>query len=81
MLACSPQLNPELFYGVLGGLGQFGIISRARIVLYHAPERVRIISSNLIFMSIFFFKGLLDFDPRFRSVGINFHFYKNIICL
>ncbi|XP_056843079.1 cytokinin dehydrogenase 2-like [Raphanus sativus] len=41
MLACSPQLNPELFYGVLGGLGQFGIISRARIVLYHAPKRVK----------------------------------------
>ncbi|KAG2323522.1 hypothetical protein Bca52824_016735 [Brassica carinata] len=41
MLACSPQLNPELFYGVLGGLGQFGIISRARIVLNHAPKRAK----------------------------------------
>ncbi|KAH0866991.1 hypothetical protein HID58_074013 [Brassica napus] len=40
-LACSPQLNPELFYGVLGGLGQFGIISRARIVLNHAPKRCK----------------------------------------
>ncbi|CAN7047628.1 hypothetical protein BRARA_G00170 [Brassica rapa] len=40
-LACSPQLNPELFYGVLGGLGQFGIISRARIVLNHAPKRAK----------------------------------------
>ncbi|CAA7020033.1 unnamed protein product [Microthlaspi erraticum] len=41
MLTCSPQLNPELFYGVLGGLGQFGIITRARIVLNHAPKRVK----------------------------------------
>ncbi|CAN6864099.1 hypothetical protein Bca4012_041897 [Brassica carinata] len=41
MLACSPQLNSELFYGVLGGLGQFGIITRARIVLNHAPKRAK----------------------------------------
>ncbi|KFK40311.1 hypothetical protein AALP_AA3G358400 [Arabis alpina] len=41
MLTCSPQLNRELFYGVLGGLGQFGIITRARIVLDHAPKRAK----------------------------------------
>ncbi|CAH2077564.1 unnamed protein product [Thlaspi arvense] len=41
MVTCSPQLNPELFYGVLGGLGQFGIITRARIALGHAPTRVK----------------------------------------
>ncbi|CAH2051229.1 unnamed protein product, partial [Thlaspi arvense] len=41
MLVCSPQQNPELFYGVLGGLGQFGIITRARIILNHAPKRVK----------------------------------------
>ncbi|KAL8040360.1 hypothetical protein ABFX02_10G093000 [Erythranthe guttata] len=29
----------ELFFGVLGGLGQFGIITRARIVLHKAPTR------------------------------------------
>lgn len=34
-------MNPELFYAVLGGLGQFGIITRARIVLDKAPKRVR----------------------------------------
>ncbi|CAN7119598.1 unnamed protein product [Brassica rapa subsp. narinosa] len=41
MVTCSPKLNPELFYGVLGGLGQFGIITRARIALDHAPTRVK----------------------------------------
>ncbi|XP_010438272.1 PREDICTED: cytokinin dehydrogenase 4-like [Camelina sativa] len=41
MMSCSPKLNPELFYGVLGGLGQFGIITRARIALGHAPTRVK----------------------------------------
>ncbi|CAN8257601.1 unnamed protein product [Cochlearia groenlandica] len=41
MLTCSPKQNQELFYGVLGGLGQFGIITRARIVLSHAPKRAK----------------------------------------
>ncbi|XP_010024208.2 cytokinin dehydrogenase 3 [Eucalyptus grandis] len=36
---CSPHKNPELFYSVLGGLGQFGIITRARIALGQAPKR------------------------------------------
>lgn len=41
-VTCSPNNNAELFYGVLGGLGQFGVISRARIALEPAPKRVRI---------------------------------------
>ncbi|ESQ50496.1 hypothetical protein EUTSA_v10023158mg [Eutrema salsugineum] len=41
MLVCSRRLNRELFYGVLGGLGQFGIITRARVFLNHAPKRVK----------------------------------------
>ncbi|XP_030543438.1 cytokinin dehydrogenase 3-like [Rhodamnia argentea] len=40
-LTCSSQKNPELFYSVLGGLGQFGIITRARIALGRAPERAK----------------------------------------
>ncbi|RDX64778.1 Cytokinin dehydrogenase 3, partial [Mucuna pruriens] len=35
--------NSELFYAVLGGLGQFGIITRARIALGPAPTRASII--------------------------------------
>ncbi|CAN1314584.1 Cytokinin dehydrogenase 5, partial [Linum perenne] len=38
---CSEEENEELFHGVLGGLGQFGIITRARIALEPAPQRVR----------------------------------------
>ncbi|CAN8234634.1 unnamed protein product [Cochlearia groenlandica] len=38
---CSRKENTRLFHGVLGGLGQFGIITRARISLEPAPQRVR----------------------------------------
>ncbi|KAJ6825813.1 cytokinin dehydrogenase 4 isoform X1 [Iris pallida] len=41
LVTCSDEKNPELFHGVLGGLGQFGIITRARIALEPAPKRVR----------------------------------------
>ncbi|XP_038879415.1 cytokinin dehydrogenase 2-like [Benincasa hispida] len=41
LLTCSPTNNPELFYSVLGGLGQFGIITRARIALAPTPTRVK----------------------------------------
>ncbi|KAF3320576.1 cytokinin dehydrogenase 5-like protein [Carex littledalei] len=41
VVTCSEKENQDLFYGVLGGLGQFGIITRARIALEHAPKRVR----------------------------------------
>ncbi|KAK2989444.1 hypothetical protein RJ640_018762 [Escallonia rubra] len=40
-LICSESQNPELFFAVLGGLGQFGIITRARILLQPAPDMVR----------------------------------------
>ncbi|KAK8943109.1 Cytokinin dehydrogenase 5 [Platanthera zijinensis] len=41
LVTCSEKKNSELFYAVLGGLGQFGIITRARIALERAPQRVR----------------------------------------
>ncbi|KAJ6799595.1 cytokinin dehydrogenase 3-like [Iris pallida] len=41
LVTCSPAETPELFYAVLGGLGQFGIITRARIALQEAPHKVR----------------------------------------
>ncbi|RDX78181.1 Cytokinin dehydrogenase 5, partial [Mucuna pruriens] len=41
LLTCSEDRNSELFHAVLGGLGQFGIITRARIALEPAPHRVR----------------------------------------
>ncbi|KAJ4708657.1 Cytokinin dehydrogenase [Melia azedarach] len=41
LVTCSASENSELFYAVLGGLGQFGIITRARIALEPAPKRVK----------------------------------------
>uniref|UniRef100_A0A0E0CI18 cytokinin dehydrogenase n=1 Tax=Oryza meridionalis TaxID=40149 RepID=A0A0E0CI18_9ORYZ len=41
MVTCSRDKDPDLFFAVLGGLGQFGIITRARIGLEPAPKRVR----------------------------------------
>ncbi|KAK7411932.1 hypothetical protein VNO78_03376 [Psophocarpus tetragonolobus] len=36
-VTCSKKKNSEIYYAVLGGLGQFGVITRARIVLGPAP--------------------------------------------
>ncbi|KAK4481413.1 hypothetical protein RD792_005962 [Penstemon davidsonii] len=41
LLTCSKEQNSELYHAVLGGLGQFGIITKARIALEKAPQRVR----------------------------------------
>ncbi|KAJ7949275.1 putative Cytokinin dehydrogenase [Quillaja saponaria] len=38
---CSEEHNGELFHSVLGGLGQFGIITQARIILEPAPAMVK----------------------------------------
>ncbi|CAH1442853.1 unnamed protein product [Lactuca virosa] len=41
VVTCAENKNSELFHGVMGGLGQFGIITRARIALEASPQRVR----------------------------------------
>ncbi|CAL1385729.1 unnamed protein product [Linum trigynum] len=41
VVTCSEKQNAELFFSVLGGLGQFGIITRARISLEPAPNMVK----------------------------------------
>lgn len=41
ILNCSRNENSDLFFGALGGLGQFGIITTARIALERAPQMVR----------------------------------------
>lgn len=40
VVICSQEQNADLFHAVLGGLGQFGIITRARISLERAPKMV-----------------------------------------
>ncbi|XP_062204915.1 cytokinin dehydrogenase 3 [Phragmites australis] len=41
IVTCSPSKDADLFNAVLGGLGQFGIITRARILLQLAPQKVK----------------------------------------
>ncbi|KAI3788258.1 hypothetical protein L2E82_01018 [Cichorium intybus] len=41
VVTCTEDMNSDLFYGVLGGLGQFGIITRAHISLEPAPKMVK----------------------------------------
>ncbi|KAI7988392.1 Cytokinin dehydrogenase 3 [Camellia lanceoleosa] len=41
LFTCSKHINLESFYAVLGGRGQFGIITRARVALGKAPNRVK----------------------------------------
>lgn len=40
IMACSEEQNSDLFKAVLGGLGQFGVITRARVALEPAPKMV-----------------------------------------
>lgn len=46
VVVCSEEKNADLFHGVLGGLGQFGIITRARISLEPAPKMVKTLLYN-----------------------------------
>lgn len=41
MVTCSRDKNADLFFAALGGLGQFGVITRARIRVERAPKRAR----------------------------------------
>ncbi|EFJ10917.1 hypothetical protein SELMODRAFT_127173 [Selaginella moellendorffii] len=41
IVRCSPVDHADLFFAVLGGLGQFGIITKAKINLERAPQKVK----------------------------------------
>lgn len=56
IVTCSENQSSELFYSVLGGLGQFGIINRASILLQPAPEMV----DSIIFLS-FIYRSILSY--------------------
>lgn len=58
-MTCSKEQNPELFHAVLGGLGQFGIITRARISLEPAPQRVYNIVHDLFIYIIIIYMNLV----------------------
>eukprot|EP00253_Pinus_taeda_P023396 PITA_23396 len=43
IITCSEEKQPDLYFGALGGLGQLGIITKARIILQRTPKRARVI--------------------------------------
>jgi len=68
---CSEKQNEELFHSVLGGLGQFGIITRARILLEPAPSMVLITNNeHLIFFLKFFKHQVIKGRPMHYSFCI-----------
>lgn len=42
LVRCSPAVRPDLFHAVLGGLGQFGVITRATVRLAPAATTARV---------------------------------------
>ncbi|MED6186130.1 Cytokinin dehydrogenase [Stylosanthes scabra] len=74
VVTCSSHTNSELFHGVLGGLGQFGIITRARIALHPAPKMVKWEIQGLVeglsYMPGFYYEknvSYVEFLNRVRS--------------
>ncbi|KAL2327206.1 hypothetical protein Fmac_020633 [Flemingia macrophylla] len=70
-VTCSSQTNSELFHAVLGGLGQFGIITRARIALAPAPKmELRVLLQGLSYIPGFSYEkdvSYVEFLNRVRS--------------
>ncbi|XP_022960994.1 cytokinin dehydrogenase 2-like [Cucurbita moschata] len=74
LLTCSPTNNPELFYGALGGLGQFGVITRARIPLGPAPTRAKWV--RMLYTNFSAFTSdqelLISNNGKEKSNGLNY---------
>ncbi|XP_074306728.1 cytokinin dehydrogenase 1-like [Silene latifolia] len=70
IVQCSEKQNTDLFYGVLGGLGQFGIITRARIALEPALKKVKWI--RVLYMDFHIFtkdqENLISADRSFDYI-------------
>ncbi|CAA0829217.1 Cytokinin dehydrogenase 3 [Striga hermonthica] len=56
---CEPNWNSDLFYALLGGLGQFGIMTKARIRLEKAPTRA--ITTRLLYIDFSDFSNDQEF--------------------
>ncbi|CAA0817161.1 Cytokinin dehydrogenase 3 [Striga hermonthica] len=56
---CNPNWNSDLFYALLGGLGQFGIMTKARIRLEKAPTRA--ITTRLLYTHFSHFSNDQEF--------------------
>ncbi|CAO2037714.1 unnamed protein product [Urochloa humidicola] len=72
MVTCSRDKNSDLFFAVLGGLGQFGVITRARILLEPAPKRVRWV--RLAYTDVVAFTKDQEFliSDRAREAGFDY---------
>ena len=55
---CSPTQKPDLFDAVRAGLGQYGILSRARILLSPMPEKMHV--SQMFFTSLAAFSAAMQ---------------------
>lgn len=73
-MRCSRTRNRELFFGVLGGLGQFGIITRARIILDKAPKRVSIYGYICNEINIIY-RLINNFDKFLKTFLLIMHIY------
>ncbi len=69
LVACSPTRRRQLFDAVLSGLGQFGVIVRARVRLVPAPDRTRFYQATYGDLHVFLEDLLiLVEDRRFDTV-------------
>ncbi|RDX64779.1 Cytokinin dehydrogenase 3, partial [Mucuna pruriens] len=73
-VTCSSQKNLELFHAVLGGLGQFGVIARARIALEPAPKMVKWV--RLLYCDFSAFtkdqERLISINGRKQKIALDF---------
>lgn len=69
LVSCSPTQNAELFHAVRSGLGQFGLIVRARVRLIAAPPNARLYQAFYSSLAAFLsdLETLID-DGRFDTV-------------
>jgi FAD/FMN-containing dehydrogenase len=69
-VTCSPSERPGLFRAVLGGLGQFAVITKAKIQLQRAPTAVRVYELTYTDVNQYVAdQRLLAHEQRFDSLG------------
>ncbi|KAJ0031975.1 hypothetical protein Pint_13685 [Pistacia integerrima] len=77
VVVCSEKKNCELFFSVLGGLGQFGIITRARILVQSAPDMVRWI--RVVYTEFDEFTRDAEFLVTRRGDGESFDYVEGFV--
>ncbi|MCL7026361.1 hypothetical protein MKW94_005163, partial [Papaver nudicaule] len=67
LVTCSPSKSSELFYAALGGLGQFGIITKARIFLQESPKIISFYTS--VFLTPRLYLRMKPVTENLRTLG------------